>query len=519
MNMYQGAGFAQGIVQGMQTATEGMVKADQIKQNRDLVRQQAEAFKMQQKASQTSQQVDELKFKMLQDQVTTMQREKTKDITFSGMRGYMASGDIAHLNNAVNSDIQLKGLLNSRGITSFQDPKKYSEEMLNKLGYNDDKYILPTIVLGTDGKEKIVDLYGTMLETGYANQFTKNEKELVEGKINAIKLKVASEEAKVSEVKAGISEDQINMYTEYRATGGTLPYTAWEKQKAPGDTSITTKTEMATEYAKLQTKFETDPKSMTPLETNLFKAYGKQLTSDSEEKREGLSKFITTTQKFITEGVTKGNITEEDVKNVRLGSIDVKEDVKTAQSINEDFVSVKSGIDLVNKVNSLSNEELQKGIIDQGVSKLQGLLSDDTFDSLSTEDKVKRLKTVQFDTQLGQYLANYIRSISGTAASQSEIDRLTTLLRGGEFNNTQTMKAAVNQFVKGTYDNYKSMLDTSFAIAPVSTIDKAYKLQALNPKFSTAAQVVNKLPGSSKNPGKPMTLEEFKAWKKAGGTL
>jgi hypothetical protein len=115
---------------------------------------------------------------------------------------------------------------------------------------------------------------------------------------------------------------------------------------------------------------------------------------------------------------------------------------------------VLSGINVVHEANKLSkeihslkDEELSKGIQDQGIKAISSYFSDTDFKKLPTAEQEKILKSIKFESKIGNLVSQYIKSISGTAVAEAEYQRLSNLFGTDKLKNIDTMKSALSGWI------------------------------------------------------------------------
>ena len=479
-------GIGLGINQGLQQVDAALLRRQQIQ-----MAAEDQEMKRKQFAQQTTQ--NGLKEQELQMKIDAMEKQQTKAVTFQAFDAFEQSKDPKFLNLAKKDSPRLAQMMEKRGTVSFNKVSDLSPEKLASLGYKEEDYVRPVIETKADGKQVITEMFGIYASLGYLDRANENV-------MNDFKLKIEQKKLAAEEAEAEIGEVENSTYLKYvdeQIAKGEMPLSKanfQDFQLTQKETNLETKTKAAeaklgggvVDYTKIKTKsqvavelanLETIPEDQrTPLQKNLVEKFSAYMSTEGEDKREIISKGLDTTNKFLG-GFDGKEVTLEDVKAAQSAEalIGKSGDKKTVQEISSNYTTLKQGYKLTKKVGELAPEELQRGLLDTGLMSAKKLLSDTAFDKLSTEEKANSLQTIKFNTRLGSYLADYIRSISGTAASEAEFTRLKEVLTGGSFNNTQTLKAALDEFVALEDEKFRSNLDSKYVLAEADVLNFKYK--------------------------------------------
>lgn len=490
-------GIGIGINQGLDKVNEAFSRRSELQ----MLAQQQE---QQRNINRVNLSNAELNNQMLMEKVNQMEKDKTKMAAFQAFDSFEASGDPKYLNLAVRDNPLLKNAMEQTGITGIGSIKDLSPEKLSQLGYKEENYVRPVVYFRNDGTQQIGDLFTEYGKFGYLERAQENVINDYNTKVAALKLQQESTKAQVGTVEASTYltyvEDMINQ--------GKVPLSMKEFGKPAKDgasgSDIKTHTQAVVELARLETIPEDQ---LTPLELSQKKHFKALATTDSDEKKAIVTESLKVSDKFL-DGVSDKEVTLEDVKAVTTAEalIGDKGDKATAKTLTDNYTTLKQGYKLSESVNKLSNDEIERGLVDQGLLEVKKLLGDTEFNKLPPEEKAKSLQTVKFNTRMGSYLADYIRSISGTAASEAEFERLKTVLTGGTFNNTQSLKTAINEFVSLEDEKFRGNLDSKYMLNKGQTLQLKYNYdKELKGKLNTSTAQQ-----TSQSISKEAALEELK---------
>ena len=454
--MVGGYGIAVGINQGLEKVDNAFNRRSELQMLAQQQEQQRNLYNINYSNAEQNN-------KILMDKVAQLERDNARKDAFQAFDSFEAAGDTKYLNLAIKDNQMLKTAMDSSGITSISNIRDFTPEKLASLGYKEKEFVRPVVFNKADGTQQIGDLFTEYGKFGYLERANQNV--LNDYKVKVEGLKLANEENKLA--VGNVETDNYLNYVNQMIEAGKMPLSMKEFGKPPKTSSdgsdIKTSTQAIVKLAELNT---IPDDKLTDLQREQKKLFTGLANTDSDVKRQVIGEANKVTTKF-TDGVSNKPVTLEDVNSVTTAEAltNTTGDKATVKTLTDNFTTLKQGYKLVDSVNSLSNDEIERGIVDQGLLEAKSLFSDSNFTKLSTEEKLKTLKTVKFNTRLGSYLADYIRSISGTAASEAEFERLKGVLIGGSFNNIQTVKTAINEFVKVEDEKFKSNLDSKFGLA------------------------------------------------------
>jgi hypothetical protein len=113
-----------------------------------------------------------------------------------------------------------------------------------------------------------------------------------------------------------------------------------------------------------------------------------------------------------------------------------------------------SGKMLMDTLDKIGNEEVGRGVIDNIETQFKTMISDKSWENMGEAEKRKQLITIGLNTSIGSALAQYVKSISGTAVAEAEFQRLLNIFTGGDMSNIQTLKKSVGTFYEDLSNTY-----------------------------------------------------------------
>jgi len=475
MNGYMAGGIASGIAQASQNIQRGMLQAQEIKNRKEL-----QATQQQQQTKQFEQESN-LKYMQLQQmqmQLKQLTDINTKKETYSGYDAYRASnGDVKYLNQMIKNPEIRKHMNGVNGIYKLDTSSQEDRALLKKIGLTDEqidsegfdqtRYVKTTRDGQAPGTFDVVDLYGAYAKTGYMN--TMRKEEIDDLTLKAKQLQVKQQEMQVGSAEEWLKNNPTKTYQDYLQEGKT------ESKQTITNASL------KDEYANLEVKASKN--ELTPDEKIRHKVLNKLFSTDSDEKRQILTRGMEITDKYKDKLFDESTeISNDDILNAKLYAqqAGIHPDTKDNRELKDQFNTVKTGRRLVDEVMKLDDEELSRGMLDTGIQNLRKLLSDKSFKELSPEEQKKTLKSINMNTKLGMFLAKYIKSISGTAVAQSEYDRLSGLFSGSAFENTAALKEGVKTFVDELDTQFRDSAQTSLLDNPSTTLDLVKRYKELN---------------------------------------
>lgn len=211
------------------------------------------------------------------------------------------------------------------------------------------------------------------------------------------------------------------------------------------------------------------------------------LGTDADEKRKDRSKRKFIIQKYVKKPSALDNIKDDDISELQLqeensnfkGIGDTEK-----KNLRDMETTLFSGKRLMRKLGAIDSEEMERGVFDNMVSMAKKNISDTAWDSLSSEEKQSTLLTVGVNTSLGSALADYIKSISGTAVAEAEYNRLAKIFTAGNYTNIASLKEAIGTFYGDLENKYSARLRGSIEEGGSFILRKIKKLK--RPSYESA---------------------------------
>ena len=239
---------------------------------------------------------------------------------------------------------------------------------------------------------------------------------------------------------------------------------------------------------------QAEGEELTLAETIKLKNYKKYIETEGDVKRdlnlqagEILDHFTITDPHFK-------NIKQEDINKLAMSEKNVgfKVDATFAKEIIDAETTI-FGLDrLQKKLQPLKDEEAERGLIDSVKLKVQTIISDENWAELPEEEKRKHLLTVGLNTSIGAALADYIKSISGTAVAEAEYNRLMNVLTAGDYSNIQTLKETIGMFTDDLKAKYYNKLGSNFLHKGSFVLNK---MNQYNKKFGDIGKPIAQVGG------------------------
>lgn len=216
------------------------------------------------------------------------------------------------------------------------------------------------------------------------------------------------------------------------------------------------------------------------------------IESEGDVDRDIIDKNSAVVKKYHGNLLNKDSqISNEDIQSVKAyeKKIGFKPNAEANKAIKDKYNVLEAHKKADELIQSIQPEELAKGFLDRPVSWFQGILSDNVFSGLSTEAKEKRLLSVMTDSKIGNFLAKYVKSISGTAVAEKEYDRLANVLKGGsDLANIQTLKESFSTFGVDLANEFSTQLKTDLLDNTGTVLDLSKKFKDKTMDYYQAAE-------------------------------
>ena len=275
----------------------------------------------------------------------------------------------------------------------------------------------------------------------------------------------------------------------------------WNKDTADKVTGYTTG--LKDQMSETEVQYFKD-KGIDPNNVSMLVLQAKRKADISGEKRTDFDKkvgFITQAGELTT-NLYNGTTSIFDMTTTDIGKMATAEKLagytpgdklgQIAKDIVGSEKSLNAGYNLTKYINALKPEEVDFGMFDKAVQGGKKLISDDQWNGMSKESKQKALLSIAVGTKIGNALAQYIKSISGTAVAEAEYNRLQKIFTTGNFSNLQSVKEAINTFYEDLEDNYESTLRDnmlqggSFTASKLKTLSEKAPLVVDGKKYTRA---------------------------------
>lgn len=445
------AGTSEGIRKGLQNAQQGMLQAEQIKQNK-------------QNQAQSSNQQN-LQIQQLQMQLQQMESKQAKEESYNAFSAYRESGDTKFLNNAIKGNPQLSRTYSN--FASLDSTASYTDEALTSFNFDTklikadpNRFVVKTTL---EGKKELVDMNTLYAVTGYMNVMKKEELDELARKASEYKLSTAEADSKVAGIELKDMED-------YLASNPNATLADYNSQLKGTQGPVASKPQFQEDVIKLE-QAQASGTSLTKDQEIELRYKKRYLASDSDEKRDIITKGMDITSKYMNnlEDIDQQDIIDLKLANQQAG---IKPNTTVTTTLKDSYKVLENGKRLAEHINSVSDEEISRGIVDQGVSWFTRKFSDTEFRKLDEDTQQKELLSATTDSKLGNFLASYIKSISGTAVAEAEYIRLAKVLKGGtDLDNIQMLKTSLNTFVSDLDKEFNTALNTNYLDSPVTVLD------------------------------------------------
>lgn len=488
MNGFALAGLGHGISQGLREVTQGMVQAEDIKNNRIKLQQQAQKFEQDMQLGGLQIDNEKQKQKELEIKLAELTKSLAKRDTFDALSAFEQTGDASVLNNVKNNKV-MSDYLSSRGIAGFTNISDLSEEKISSLGITKDILESPTtrVVLATmnDGRQVPMDMMKVYATSGFLPQL--GEKRLQEITMRANEAKANLEVKSSEDALTWLQNNPGKTYQDY----ANLPKMEQIKLQGAYDVQqqaikgqydvmqeeVKGKYEVIKESAKGQ-----DIKKQIDLEgyniesiinsdidkfVNTIKTSDKTDTIDIGGKNlsvYAMAKAYEDNQKQQLDTNYKGELRGK--RNVILGSDRVIEKLSKMKDWN---ISTKASSEIERIMgdftNSLSDDKTSNTV---NGSKTLSELKDITKDLPSQE-------RIYMEAYIFPVVADYIKAMSGAAVSEQERTAYVSNMTSGWMASKSAFEASITGFRESVNDSYTGMLDSIAPSYPKTYLDLKIK--------------------------------------------
>jgi hypothetical protein len=180
-----------------------------------------------------------------------------------------------------------------------------------------------------------------------------------------------------------------------------------------------------------------------------------------------------------------------------------KSKTKLKVAARDDFTeranTIRLGDEITENLN-IKDINLDRGAMDATIMKIKGLMSNENFKDMPKEEFLQYVNSVGFKTDMGAFLASYIKSISGTAVTTSEFNRLRDLLGGSEWENETSAKAKMTRFMRKIKKDSNKHLRNNYRADPefimgqtMYDVDKKAETNATGGEVNTSNPEVSRV--------------------------
>jgi hypothetical protein len=469
-------GIGQGLVQGMQLATQGMLKAEDIKNNRLQMQMKAQEYtqrmQMNQQAMQMNQQsmqYKELQFQQLQSELQQVKMEQAKKDAWTYLAGFEQTKDANVLNMAKQNQFLAK-LLNDRGIVSFSNISDLSDEKLKSLGIDKTKDLdmniaRPVVINKADGSSQVVDLMKSLyLTTGYLPMLGKQ-------KLDEITIAQAARQEKESSQIGEFKQQAISELQTKVDSGEISAADAWLLLNGKSTTKESVKPSEIKAQLELNKMVESD---------SILDAYNKNpdeiISIIKNSKKSDKVKFG---DKELSTYEIAGKIEDSTIE--RYGKLDTSymNELRGKKAVLEGSNRILEKLDKIKDWNIGTKVSVN---IENVVGDFISSLTDDVkTNTKSGTQAIKQLDEVKKDLpeESRQYIeayvfpiiADYIKAMSGAAVSEKERTAYMTSMTAGWMSDKSAFTKSLTGFSDSINDNYSGMLDTIAQRRPQTYLD------------------------------------------------
>lgn len=505
MNGFALAGLGNGISQGLREVTQGMIQAEDIKNNRIKLQQQAQKFEQDMQLGGLQINNEKQKQKELEIKLAELTKSLAKRDTFDALSAFEQTGDASVLNSVKNNKV-MSDYLSSRGIAGFTNISDLSEEKIASLGITKDILDSPTtrVVLATmnDGRQVPMDMMKVYATSGFLPQL--GEKKLQEITMRANEAKANLEVKSSEDALTWLQNNPGKTYQDYT----NLPKMEQIKLQGAYDVqqqAIKGKYDVMQEEVKgkydimqeeVKSKYDVikesakgqDIKKQMELEgyniesiinsdidkfVNTIKTSDKTDTIDVGGKNlsiYAMAKAYEDNQKQQLDTNYKSELRGK--RNVILGSDRVIEKLSKMQDWN---ISTKASSEIERVIgdftNSLSDDKTSNTV--KG-SKTLSELKDITKDMPSQE-------RIYMESYIFPVVADYIKAMSGAAVSEQERTAYVSNMTSGWMASKSAFEASITGFRESVNDSYTGMLDSIAPSYPKTFLDLKIKEEDKKP--------------------------------------
>ena len=493
-------GLEQGIAQGLQMATQGMLQAEEITNKRQQVQQEAQKTAAYLKTAGLQQQNYEQEIEQNKIKISELNRDIARRDTWDVLGSFEATKDASVL-NTIKSNPQMAQLLSNQGITGFSNVKDLSEEKLKQLGITPELLDDPTkrIVIAntSDGRQVPWNMMGIYATTGYLPK-------LGENKLQEIKLKSEEAKAKLEGIKA---DDALG----WLKNNPGKTYSDYENQSDMSKLEFQRNTSLMVENLKYSHDLSVEkakaPDAKKQGEADTY-VISKAINSDIDK----FTSFLKDSNKndTVTIGDKKVSLYEaaktyEDAQPQQLDT-NYKNELRGKKNVVEGSNRILTKLDFMPEWNigTKGISEVEK-VVGDFTKSLTNNTNENTKAGTDTTAKLKEIAKglpgqdrVYLESYVFPVVADYIKAMSGAAVSENERTAYISNMTAGWMADKSSFKAAITGFRDGVNDSFSSMLDGISSSYPKTYLDLKVSNKDTGSKATSSTQTTSVKEGDTK---------------------
>ena len=447
-----GTGLVQGAVAGLQEATRGIIQAREYterKEDRAYSKEQAAIVAKQQEALYNQ------KFEAQALELEQLKSSLAKKETYEGFSAYAETNDPKYLNELLKNptikstlpDIVRYDNISPEIDSHIMEPIGLTKELLDK---DPTRYVKAT---NANGTVHVVDMYGAYAKTGYHQVARKEVLDKMKGILDIAKGKadIQSTEIMTKAIGTGNPDEVMkalqltNPEAFLKGTRGDSGRRDSLQQYMEALTLAGVPDNEKPAYIQKWVQKTTEGVGAVSKETDVT-----QLSGD----REGAKNLYTASAANDPEWSTKARDTQDKI----LSNLDEKEKAKAYKTI-EQLEANHNAASAVERVLKGQIDKVDKDVIQASVDWVRMKVGSEAAQTVANVD---------FNTQTGMILASYIKAMSGTAASDAEVQRLMGSFLSGNLNDETYIKQSMKSFSNYLRSSNNTMAKGIIDVAPYS---------------------------------------------------
>ena len=494
MNGFALAGLGQGISQGLREVTQGMVQAEDIKNNRIKLQQQAQKFEQDMQLGGLQIDNEKQKQKELEIKLAELTKSLAKRDTFDALSAFEQTGDASVLNNVKNNKT-MSEYLSGRGIAGFTNISDLSEEKIASLGITKDILDSPTtrVVLATmnDGRQVPMDMMKVYATSGFLPQL--GEKKLQEITMRANEAKANLEVKSSEDALTWLQNNPGKTYQDYV----NLPKMEQIKLQGAYDIqqqAIKGKYDVMQEEVK--GKYDVIKES----------AKGQDIKKQMELEGYNIESIINSDiDKFVNTIKTSDKTDTIDIggKNLSVYAMAKAYEDNQKQQLDTNYKSELRGkrnvilgsdrvIEKLSKmgdwnISTKASSEIER-IMGDFTNSLSGDKANNTVNGSKTLSELKDItkdlpsqERIYMEAYIFPVVADYIKAMSGAAVSEQERTAYVSNMTSGWMASKSAFEASITGFRESVNDSYTGMLDSIAPSYPKTFLDLKIKEEDKKP--------------------------------------